>query len=103
MWGARAGGLQEMNSIMFESDEQHFLLPDTESGRMEENVLSCELKEKFFKLPPNKRPNYNKFGISSPFNWNWQLLLTEWGCSEDLAKRFFVLRFKKQLLHLQVM
>lgn len=102
MWGARAGGLREMNSVIFESDQQSFLLPDTKAGGTEENTLTSMLKEKFFKLPPNKRPNYNKFGISSPFNWNWQLLLKEWGCNEDLASNFFVLRCKKLLDNLQV-
>lgn len=102
MWGARAGGLREMDSVTFESDQQQFLLPDTEAGRTEENAMMCQLKETFFKLPPNKRPNFNKFGITSPFNWNWLLLLKEWGCTEDLASNFVVLRCKKVLENLQV-
>lgn len=102
MWGARAGGLREMDSVRFESDQQPFLLPDTEAGRTEEKTLSSTFSDKFFKLPPNKRPNYNKFGISSPFNWNWKLLLQEWGCDADLASNFYVLRCKKLLGNLQV-
>lgn len=102
MWGARAGGLREMDSVIFESDRQPFLLPDTEAGSTEENTLTCTLKDKFFRLPPNKRPNYNKFGISSPFNWNWTLLFKEWGCNDDLASNFYVLRSKKMLENLQV-
>lgn len=102
MWGARSGGLREMDSVTFESDQQHCLYPDTSSGKTEENNLSCTFKEDFFKKPPNKRTNYNKFGICSPFNWNWQLLLKEWGCSEELSLSFSVLRNKTALNNLQV-
>lgn len=91
-----------MDSVNFESGQQHFLYPDTESGKIEETLLSCKLKEDFFKLPPNKRINYNKFGITCPFSCNWQLLLREWGCTEKLASNFCVLRTKNQLTNLQV-
>lgn len=102
MWGARSGGLREMESVAFESNQQDFLYPDTESGKNEEISLSNKFKERFFKLPPNKRTNYNKFGISSPFSWNWQLLLNEWGCSEESASTYFILRTKNILENLQV-
>lgn len=102
MWGARSGGLRESDSIIFESDQQHFLCPDNDSGKMEENIVSCKLKEDFFKMPPNKRTNYTKFGISSPFNWNWKLLLTEWNCDEQTASNFSVLRNRNVLYNLQV-
>lgn len=102
MWGARSGGLKEMDSINFESDQQYYLYPDTNSGKTEEYNLSCKLKDDFFKLPPNKRPNYIKFGIKSPFSWNWQLLLKEWGCTDDAASNFVVLRNKDLLYKLQV-
>lgn len=102
MWGARSGGLREMDSVTFESDQQHCLHPDTKSGKTDENILSCKLKEDFFKMPPNKRSNYNKFGITSPFSWNWQLLLKEWGCCEELSTNFSILRNRTVLNNLQV-
>lgn len=102
MWGARSGGLRETDSVIFESNQSHFLFPDTQSGKNEENLIVRKLKDDFFKLPPNKRPNYNKFGISSPFNSNWQLLFKDWGCDDTSASNFVVLRNKKLLRNLQV-
>lgn len=78
MRGARAGGLRESQSIDFEMGLTEFLPPDTSAGVQEEINTSEACKERFFKLPPNKRTNYNKYSIASPFNYNWNLLVGEW-------------------------
>ncbi|KAJ8978139.1 hypothetical protein NQ317_014195 [Molorchus minor] len=47
MWGARAGGLRETNSIAFQMDED--LLPsDTQAGTQEENFISNKCGWKHF-------------------------------------------------------
>ncbi|RZC41270.1 ribonucleases P/MRP protein subunit POP1, partial [Asbolus verrucosus] len=63
MRGARVGGLRESRSILFEMGKSQFLQPDTDAGMKEEEQISKECVEKFFKKPPNKRINYNKFNI----------------------------------------
>lgn len=102
MWGGRPGGLRETNSIDFESDRQYFLHPDTRSGYVEEQEVSAQVRDKFFRLPPNKRINYNKFAVSSPLHWNWQMLIKEWSCDLEQNLDFTVLRDKKLLTTLQV-
>ncbi|KAJ8966006.1 hypothetical protein NQ314_003784 [Rhamnusium bicolor] len=102
MWGARVGGLRETDSIAFEMNEPYYLYPDTAAGTEEEICTSNEAIEKFFRLPPNNRTNYNKFRISSPFKLNWKLLLSEWNESQTPIVDFFVLRNKKILGNIQV-
>lgn len=101
MWGGRAGGLRETNCINFESELQ-FLHPDTTSGKIEESILTSKAMEIFFKRPPNRRINYNKFNIASPFQWNWNMLFKEWRSSGNNTEEFFVLRDKNVLRHIQV-
>lgn len=78
MRGARAGGLRENASIDFEMGLPNFLAPDTSAGIQEENDTTTICKENYFKLPPNKRINYSKYSIVNPFNYNWNLLVSEW-------------------------
>lgn len=102
LWGARPGGLKETNSITFEMNQPNFLFPDTSAGEEEELSISNQCREVYFKLPPNKRTNYNKFRISSPFEWNWRLLLTDWNENKEPIRDFFILRDQKQLKIIQV-
>lgn len=101
MWGARAGGLRETNCINFESEFQ-FLHPDTIAGRNEENEVTSKSIDKYFKLPPNKRTNYSKFSITSPFQWSWSLLIKEWSISQNIIQEFCVLRDRNLLKKIQV-
>lgn len=78
MRGARVGGLRETASIDFEMGFTDFLMPDTLAGKIEGDNTCETLKEKYFKRPPNKRTNYNKYSIVSPFNYKWELLVGEW-------------------------
>lgn len=52
-----------------------------------------------YRLPPDKRPNYVKLGIVSPFNCPWVKLLKDWFPEEE-DKGFFVLRNRIHLDYL---
>ena len=54
------------------------------------------LKESYFKRPPNRRVNYTKLGITSPFSCEWGILSNEWG----LEGEFFTLRNNSLLRNL---
>ncbi|CAH1968285.1 unnamed protein product [Acanthoscelides obtectus] len=101
MWGGRPGGLRETDSIGFEANAEPMLSPDTKAGVEEEVLVSNKCKDEFFRLPPNKRTNYNKFRITSPFEFNWKLLLNEWKSSDIPVEDFTVIRDKKVLRQIQ--
>ncbi|GBP58115.1 hypothetical protein EVAR_40659_1 [Eumeta japonica] len=98
MFGARAGGLREFESIALEMGEC-YMPPDCNSGIQNEIRIEKELKEKYFRLPPNKRVNYIKLAINSPFRCLWKILLKDW-CNEQIQE-FYVLRDKHTLQKLQ--
>lgn len=100
MYGARTGGLRETNSLNFESGQPDFLLPDTTAGAEEEWNFTELCKEKYFRMPPNKRINYTKFAIASPFHFNWKMLIHDWNMKN--LQDFFVLRNMNILHTLQV-
>lgn len=100
MWGGRAGGLREFDNVEFENGNPDFLPPDTNAGRNEEQFMAETYKKKFFRLPPNKRPNYTKLGISNPFSFNWNILAQNW--NSQSKNDFFILRDKKILHEIQV-
>lgn len=99
MFGARAGGLRETESLAFEMGEC-YLPPDSEAGKEEEIRIEQQLKDKYFKLPSKKRVNYIKMGVNSPFICPWKILLSDW--SDKNIKDFYVLRDKQLLSKLQV-
>ncbi|XP_066150642.1 ribonucleases P/MRP protein subunit POP1 [Euwallacea fornicatus] len=99
MWGGRAGGLRESESIAFENSQADILSPDTTAGEQEEIFQTRSLQEKFFRLPPNKRTNFNKYAIASPLSFNWKMLLSDW--SKATCSAFSVLRDRKLLKLLQ--
>ncbi|XP_037824147.1 ribonucleases P/MRP protein subunit POP1 [Lucilia sericata] len=101
MWGARAGGLREFDSLAREmGTEEH--LPDTVAGLHASSDRYNELFTKYFRLPPNKRCNYRKFAIVSPFRIPFQELVRDWrppnACDNNkVNKEFFVLRERQKL------
>lgn len=99
MWGARPGGLRETISMTYEMGFPSQFAPDTTAGELDEKTISEEYTKKYFRLPPKKRTNYNKFAIASPFAWPWKLLINEW--SENSHNDFVVLRNVKQLKNIQ--
>lgn len=54
---------------------------------------------RYFKLPQNKRPNYNKLSINSPFKCLWSQLVKEWSNNNSNDVGFYVLR---DSVHLQM-
>lgn len=71
-------------------------------GRASVPFLSCLTKlyqiDRYFKLPQNKRPNYNKLSVNSPFKCLWTQLVNEWNSNNTIDDKFYVLR---EQLHLQ--
>ncbi|CAK9816947.1 Ribonucleases P/MRP protein subunit POP1 [Anthophora plagiata] len=97
---ARVGALRESKSIAFEYENMQspdVNDPDTLIYTKEALSTKLELKEKYFRYPSNRRVNFTKFGISSPFFCEWRILMREWTETED----FFVLRDRKLLKLLQ--
>ncbi|CAB3259993.1 unnamed protein product [Arctia plantaginis] len=89
MFGARSGGLREIENLSFEMG-QYYLPPDSNAGKDNENRIQSDLRERYFKLPPSKRVNYTKIAINSPFICPWDMLLSDW--TDQRVKDFFVLR-----------
>lgn len=95
-----------MESLIHESHSLHFPddYPDTEADFEDEERTYRELKEKYFKYPPSKRPNFVKLGIAAPFHFPWHKLVTEWSTELSISTRdqdknlpFFVMRERSLL------
>ncbi|KAH8374192.1 hypothetical protein KR200_004455 [Drosophila serrata] len=100
MWGARPGGLRELDTVAREAGaEMH--LPDTVAGAQESAASADELRGRYFRLPPNKRTNYRKLAVASPFSAPWKHLVRDWRSSDAPAASgsmgFYVLRHRQQL------
>lgn len=78
--GARVGGLREAASTSSEQGVHHFPdnLPDSLSGAAELMSVKTELRNKYAKYPPAKRPNYIKLGVQHPFHCPWKELVNDW-------------------------
>ncbi|XP_020293800.1 ribonucleases P/MRP protein subunit POP1 isoform X2 [Pseudomyrmex gracilis] len=97
---ARVGALRESRSIAFETLKRNtpdVNDPDSPAYMREASNTKEELTKKYFCYPPNRRVNYTKFGISSPFSCDWKILTREWSGAEN----FYVLRNRELLLHLR--
>lgn len=90
--GAKSGGWRETETIASEMGVEVFM-PDTVAGLKESYRLQKLKREEFFRKPPNKRTNYSKMGISSPFSSPFRQLVMEWNGGEE----FHVLRNKNLL------
>ena len=75
--GCRVGGYRELVHSSLEQGKFPQLLssPDTVSGQAEAASIAEDLKTKHFALPPNKRVNFAKLGIASPFTPPWDTLV----------------------------
>ncbi|XP_078038487.1 POP1 ribonuclease P/MRP subunit isoform X1 [Augochlora pura] len=96
----RVGALQESRSIAFEygnAKSPDINDPDTLAYTKEALSTKKELIEKYLRYPPNRRVNFVKMGIATPFYCEWRTLMNEWTNVED----FFVLRNRKLLQLLQ--
>ncbi|XP_016949613.1 ribonucleases P/MRP protein subunit POP1 [Drosophila biarmipes] len=98
MWGARPGGLRELDSVAREAGaEMH--LPDTIAGLQQAAAAANELRASYFRMPPNKRPNYRRLAVVSPFSAPWKYLVRDWRptSTPDSGSSFYVLRHRQQL------
>lgn len=68
-------------------------MEDSAWGRAEAGARSDELREEYFRLPPDKRPNYSILGVLSPFSRAWAQLVGD--------HRWFVLRDQEVIKDLQ--
>lgn len=69
---------------------------------MKPKCLKIFFSSRYFRCPPNKRQNYLKSSIASPFKCPWPQLLREWCAAPDTAgERFYVLRDKTKLHELE--
>ena len=95
MFGARVGGLREFDSLYFESGQLPILEPDTNCGEENDRCSFENLRNKYFFRPPNKRANFIKLAIASPFKCDWKILIRNW--IEAPVEDFHVLRNKELL------
>ncbi|KAL2717643.1 ribonucleases P/MRP protein subunit POP1 [Vespula squamosa] len=96
----RVGALRESKSIVFETaitNSPDINEPDTPAYEKEALNTKKNWIERYFRYPSNRRVNFIKLGISSPFFCEWHILMMEWSGSKD----FYVLRDRTILKQLQ--
>ncbi|XP_018015115.1 ribonucleases P/MRP protein subunit POP1 [Hyalella azteca] len=52
-----------------------YSLPDLPSGKRYEEAEALERHEAYFRMPPDKRPNFIKLGVQFPFSFPWSKLV----------------------------
>uniref|UniRef100_A0A182YC71 Uncharacterized protein n=1 Tax=Anopheles stephensi TaxID=30069 RepID=A0A182YC71_ANOST len=106
IWGAKAVGQQELNMIALESGHDRSGVPDTLLGRDEAAHKHQQSLDRYFKRPNNKRVNYTKLAIASPFRCPWSQLVREWngGSKDDGPEQrpYFVVRDLETLAQLRL-
>lgn len=84
----RVGAFRESKSIAFEYGNirsPDINDPDTPAYAREALSIKLELRDKYFRYPPNRRVNFVKLGISSPFFCEWKILMKEWSGTEEFS------------------
>ena len=84
--GAKVAGSKEMIQCQLETGHSdQASVEDTTWGQLESSQRSTEMREKYFRLPPDKRPNFSILGTMSPFTRNWNSLLgsSDWFLLRD--------------------
>ena len=59
--------------------------PDTSAGQRREEDEAKARQEKYERMPPAKRPNYDKLSVAAPFRAPWEKLLEEWSLQSNSA------------------
>ncbi|XP_012283622.1 ribonucleases P/MRP protein subunit POP1 [Orussus abietinus] len=89
--GCKPGGLRESSTLLFEGgnlNSPEMNSPDTSIYTSEALDTKSRLLKKYFRYPPDRRVNFSKFRVRSPFFCQWDVLAKEWSKSQD----FYVLR-----------
>uniref|UniRef100_A0A182UDJ4 Uncharacterized protein n=1 Tax=Anopheles melas TaxID=34690 RepID=A0A182UDJ4_9DIPT len=102
MWGARPVGQQQLDMLELETGIDRTGVPDTVLGQEEASRRHAEALSKYFHRPSNKRVNYTKLAIASPFLCPWTQLVQEWNKASDGPLPFFVLRDQEALAKLRL-
>ena len=86
-FGVRAGGQLEMEQFQLEAGKSELVsMEDSEWARSEAEQRKQEERDKYFSLPPDKRPNLALFGTLSPFCRDWDSLVGPgWYLERDVA------------------
>ena len=116
--GVRVGGLREISSVCLQ--EQQLCIPadyiDSDAGLQETTSVLNELKMKYDRRPPAKRPNYVKLGIPFPFEFKGDDISKVWSSNisemkgwdfgnkdDNKEKTILVIRERKMLRLLESM
>ncbi|XP_053658943.1 ribonucleases P/MRP protein subunit POP1 [Anopheles marshallii] len=103
MWGAKPVGQKELDMVALESGHDRSGVPDTVFGKDEAVHKHSESLSRYFKRPNNKRVNYTKLAIASPFRCPWTQLVQEWNGAQGGSDRpYFVLRDQEALAKLKL-
>uniref|UniRef100_A0A182R1Z4 Uncharacterized protein n=1 Tax=Anopheles funestus TaxID=62324 RepID=A0A182R1Z4_ANOFN len=103
IWGAKSVGQKELEMIALESGVDRSDVPDTMLGKEEAVHKQSEALNRYFNRPNNKRVNYTKLAIASPFLCPWTQLVREWNNAQNGSDRpFFVLRDQEILAKLKL-
>ncbi|XP_055529838.1 ribonucleases P/MRP protein subunit POP1 [Wyeomyia smithii] len=102
IWGAKPAGLKEFDMQALEAGTDANMIPDTVLGQNEADFEYNKKLEKYFSRPHNRRVNYKKLAIASPFRSLWSQLVSEWNASKN--SKFYVLRDQESLnkIHLSL-
>ncbi|XP_071117873.1 ribonucleases P/MRP protein subunit POP1-like [Haliotis cracherodii] len=100
--GARVGGLREATAVSREAGTLQFPadFPDTQAGKEYAAGQQDQLKKKYDRNPPAKRPNFVKMGVQNPFLCPWSQLVDEWlstAAPQSTSGQIFVLRNLRML------
>jgi hypothetical protein len=78
--GARACGMRELTTCI---NIEHlwpsfpYDYPDSDSGKCHMDGLRIQREEQYGRYPPDKRPNFGKLRIATPFHFDWSKHLFE--------------------------
>jgi len=92
--GARVGGEREdLHCLLERGSRFGEIMEDSEWGKAEAEERLLHMKEKHFRLPPDKRVNHTKLNVACPFSRPWGQLLREWAERDKPEENnFFIVR-----------
>uniref|UniRef100_A0A182MKV6 Uncharacterized protein n=1 Tax=Anopheles culicifacies TaxID=139723 RepID=A0A182MKV6_9DIPT len=103
LWGAKPVGQKELAMVALESGSDRSSVPDTVHGKEEAAHKHTDALKRYFNRPNNKRVNYTKLAIASPFRCPWTQLVQEWNNAHPSTDRpYFVLRDQEALAKLKL-